>query len=68
MRRRAGAIIAAGVLCPIALAFGVRSAGAAGDTQVVAKVYGCPAEDSCTIDYKGDRFGRGVWVIRKVAH
>lgn len=31
------------------------------------KVYGCKAEDDCTIDYRGSRRG-GVWVITREAH
>lgn len=32
-------------------------------TGPVARVYGCPTEDSCRIDYRVDRQGRPVWVI-----
>jgi hypothetical protein len=32
-------------------------------SEVVARVYGCPAEDSCRIDYRRDRQGRGVWLV-----
>lgn len=27
------------------------------------RTYECPAEDDCRVDYRADRFGRGVWVI-----
>ena len=33
-------------------------------TRVV--VAGCEYEDSCTIDYRGNRNGRGIWVIRGI--
>lgn len=33
-----------------------------------ARVYGCTMEDDCAIDYRGDRHGRGVWIITREAH
>jgi hypothetical protein len=62
------AAAAAGVLTSSGCGATASAEPASSKVRTVAKVYGCKYEDSCRIDYRRDRQGRGVWVIQRTNH
>ena len=55
-------MVGIGLLVAVFIADSKATTGGMPAKGVVARVHGCPSEDSCTIDYTH----RGVWVIRRV--